>query len=267
MRRAFSAALLALCAAAVGLVFAHDTWMASEGGTVSPGTVLTLDMTSGMSFPALDHAIDPERVGHAFYRLAGKTSEIGQRQKGEKSLRLTVPLDTAGIATVWVDLKPKMIELKPQEVEEYLDEIDVAETIRKAWRDSGDQRRWRELYTKHSKTFVRVGETNDRSWGEPAGKALEFVPESDPTTLWVGDELPVRVMKNGAPLPGFSVGIVHAGDPRDIKRSTDADGRVVVRLDRAGLWLLRCTEVRRSLTTAADWESDFTTMTIEVRPR
>ena len=69
MKRAFSATLLALCPAVVGPAFAHDTWMTPERGSVSPGTALTLDMTSGMAFPALDHAIDPDRIERAFCRL------------------------------------------------------------------------------------------------------------------------------------------------------------------------------------------------------
>ena len=97
--------------------------------------------------------------------------------------------------------------------------------------------------------------------------ALEFVPETDPTRLRVGDELLVRVMKNGATLPGFSVGVVHTGDPHGVLRKTDADGRVGVHLDVAGPWLLRGTELRKSSTSEAEWESDFTTLTIEVRPR
>lgn len=267
MKRAFSATLLALCPAVVGPAFAHDTWMTPERGSVSPGTALTLDMTSGMAFPALDHAIDPDRIERAFCRLGGKTSEIGQRQKGSTSLRLTATLDVPGIATLWVNLKPRVIELKPEQVGEYLEEINATEVVRKAWGGPGDQRVWREIYTKHSKTFVRVGETNDRSWAEPTMMTLEFVPEINPTTLLVGDELRVRLMKNGTPLPDFSVGVVDAGHPHGVQRKTDADGRVVVHLDHAGLWLLRGTELRKSSAGEADWESDFTTLTIEVRPR
>jgi len=96
--------------------------------------------------------------------------------------------------------------------------------------------------------------------------ALELLPEKDPTTLRRGDELPVRVLKRGEALPGISVGIVSEGGRPPVHRATDRDGRIFVHLDRAGLWLLRGTEIRQSSAAGAEWESDFSTLTIDVRP-
>ena len=95
--------------------------------------------------------------------------------------------------------------------------------------------------------------------------ALEIVPEKDPTALHEGDELPVRIFKNGAPFPDFSLNAVVSGDTKGETRKTDAAGRVVFRLTKAGQWLLRGTDVRKSTRSDADWESDFTTLTIEVK--
>jgi len=248
--------------------FAHDTWLLPERGFVSSGTLLALDLTSGMAFPALDSAIDPDRIKQAVCRLGGKSSGVVQLVKSGHSMRLTARLDVAGIATISVDLKPKAIELNPDQVKEYLDEIGAPESIRQAWGGASGQTLWRETYTKHSKTFVRVGEPEtDRSWAEPVGTALEFVPEENPTMLRVGDEFTVRVLKRGSPVGGFAVGIVHEGDATGILRTTDAQGRFTIHLDRPGRWLLRGTDLRRSSTADAGWESDFTTLTIEVRPR
>lgn len=44
-------------------------------------------------------------------------------------------------------------------------------------------------------------------------------------------------------------------------------GRVVFRFDKAGKWLLRGTDVRKSTRTDADWESDFATLTLEVKAK
>jgi len=80
---------IALAAALAGPAFAHDTWLISGRGSVPIGAVVTLDLTSGMEFPALDYAIEPERVEHVVCRLAGTTFEITQREKGAKSFRLS----------------------------------------------------------------------------------------------------------------------------------------------------------------------------------
>ena len=85
--------------------------------------------------------------------------------------------------------------------------------LTQAWyAGKGGAKPWREIYSKHTKAFIRVGRPKaDRSWSEPVGMALEIVPEKDPTTLRAGDEFPVRVLRNGAPLADFSLGIVREG--------------------------------------------------------
>lgn len=244
--------------------WAHDTWLLPTSRFVSPGATVDLDLTSGMAFPQLETAIKPDRVAKSGYRLGGQTSTL-QKQAGSKSLRLRAPLAKEGVATLWVGLAPKSIELKPDQVKEYLDEIGAPAAVRQAWQEQ-TPKRWRELYTKHAKTFVRVGRpAADLSWGEPAGMALEIVPEKDPTQLSAGMELPVRVLRNGAPLPGFAVGLVRQGESQGTLRTTDAQGRIAFKVDRPGLWLLRATDLRKSARQDTDWESDFATMTFEVR--
>ncbi len=248
-----------------GTAIPHDTWLLPDRFQVSPGQRVTLDLTSGMAFPELETGPKRERVESAQCRLAGRTFDISDISAGPKSLRFKTEVHDSGVASFWVKLPPKSIELKPDQVEEYLEEIDAPSPIRKAWTEM-EPKRWRELYSKHQKTFVRVGEAPpaDRSWTEPAGIALEIVPEKDPTALREGDEFPVRVLKNGAPFAGFALNAVAGGATKGETRTTDAAGRAVFKLDKAGPWLLRGTDVRKLEKPEADWESDFTTLTVEV---
>lgn len=246
---------------------AHDTWLIPDRFEVAPKTAITLDLTSGMAFPKLETGPKRERVQTAPCRLAGRIFEISDISAGPNSLRLKSELSETGIATFWVKLPPKSIELKPAEVQEYLDEIDAPAVVRKQWAEM-EPKRWRELYTKHPKTFVRVGEPPaDGSWAEPVGMALEIVPEKDPTALREGDEFPVRVLKNGAPYPEFSVNAVAEGDTKGETRKTDSTGRIVFTLNKAGRWLLRSTDVRKSTKSDADWESDFATLALGVKKK
>lgn len=245
---------------------AHDTWLQPRRASVLPGTIVQLDLTSGEKFPAPDYAIKDDRIEVARARLNGKTVDITQRAAEKKSLELRVALSDPGVATLWISLAPKALELNPKQVKHYLDEIDAPAAVRQSSMPAKGARAWREVYTKHAKTFVRVGRpTADRSWSQPAGLALEIVPEKDPTTLRIGDDFPVRVLKNGSPLADFSLGIVRGGHRSREFKKTDANGRAVFRLAHAGRWLLRGTELRRSAKPAADWESDFTTLTVEVK--
>lgn len=98
----------------------------------------------------------------------------------------------------------------------------------------------------------------------PVGMELEIVPEKDPTRLRSEEELPVRLLKDGKPVPDQAVGLVAAGAKTGSLTKTDADGRVRLRLDRAGWWLIRATLLERSSESDLDWRSHFTTLTVLV---
>ena len=248
---------------------AHDTWLQPRRTSVSPGAIAQIDLTSGDKFATSDAAIKADRIQTAQARLNGKTVIIQPGAPEKKALELRVPLSDPGIATIWVSLAPKSIELNRKEVQHYLDEIGAPALLTQAWYAGKGSKPWREIYSKHAKTFVHVGRPGrtkaDRSWAEPVGMALEIVPEKDPTTLRAGEEFPVRVLRHGAPLADFSLGIVREGKTNRALKKTDTAGRAVFKLGRAGKWLLRGTELRSSNKPATDWESDFTTLSFEVQ--
>jgi uncharacterized GH25 family protein len=251
------------CGVAV-TAFAHDTWLIPEKFNVAPKATVTLNMTSGMEFPKLDAALKPERVQTAKCRLGAQVFDLAQKIAGPHSLQFKSELTDAAVATIWVSLAPRALELKPDEVKHYLEEVDAPAALRQEWTEMKEQR-WRESYSKHTKTFVRVGAPKeDRSWAEPVGAPLEIVPEKDPTALRPGEAFPVRVMKNGEPFADFSLNAVAAGETKGETRKTDAAGRVMFQLGKSGRWMLRGTDIRKSTAPDTDWESDFTTLTIEV---
>ncbi len=268
MKRALSTLMLLIFGGLALNAAAHDTWLQPRRASVLPGTIAQIDLTSGDKFPTFDTAIKADRVEAARVRLNGKTSDIRPSSPEKKSLELRAPLSDPGIATLWLSLAPKSIELNRKEVQHYLDEIDAPALLTQAWYAGKGKaaKPWREIYSKHAKTFVRVGRPKaDRSWSEPVGMPLEIVPEKDPTALRAGDDFPVRVLRNGAPLADFSLGIVREGKTNRAFKKTDTAGRAVFKVARAGKWLLRGTDLRSSSKPGTDWESDFTTLSFVVQ--
>lgn len=255
--------------AAVGLApawpaTAHDTWLLPQRTSANPGQVVSFDLTSGMAFPANEVGVKPDRLARASARLAGKVSDLASDAAGKKAMRLKARFAEPGIAAAWIESKPRSLELKPEQVREYLREIGAWDTVGKKW-ESGGAGRFRESYTKHAKAYVRVGRPEgDASWGEPVGMALELVPDSDPTQLPAGRELVVRLLSNGQPVTDASVGMVAAKAKSGSLSKTDAEGRVRLRPDRAGWWLIRATVVEPVSKPDLDWESRFTTLTVFV---
>ena len=246
-----------------GAAFAHDTWLQGPKLPIASGSTVLFELTSGPSFPALDSAIAADRIEREGIRVGGLTRRFAARSRGKNALRLQAPLAVEGVAVAFVSLKPTALELKPGKVEEYLAEIGEWERLRPEW-EGGHGKRWREQYRKHAKAFLRVGEAlgAPSSWREPVGLELEIVPERDPTLLRPGDALPVVVLALGRPFAGFPLA-ASDGRERHFLR-TDAYGRAAFRFDRPGRWLIAGTWLRKTDKPDTEWESDFTTLTVQV---
>jgi len=248
-----------------GWASAHDTWLLPERFRVGKGEGLGFSLSSGMDFPAPESAVAADRLLTRSVRLAGQTQSLTPGKAG-KALPLLGAAPAEGIAAVWVATRPRTLTLTPEQVDEYLAEIGAADTVGPVWKKSG-QKKWTETYAKLAKTFVRVGEAGDGSWAEPVGLGLELVPEADPTRLRVGDALTLRLLLEGRPLGDFAVGAAPAlpGKPRLLR--TDAQGKVSLRLDQAGPWMVRVTRIVPSPGKPAEWDSAFTTLTVDVLAR
>lgn len=260
-------AVLSLLSAVANLVTARDTWLQPERFAATPGATLEFGLTSADGFNGPETAIQPERVGVVRGRLAGETITFAAPMPGEKTLRFSATLPRPGVAVFGVELKPRVLELAPDKIERYFREIHADDALRAVWAAGPEPRTWRESCGKNAKAFVRVGEppADDRAWAQPLGLRLEIVPERDPTALRVGDELPVRVWKGGAPFAGFTLAFVAAGEAREHVVVTDDAGRARAKLDWPGAWLLHGTDLRRATAAALEWESDFTAMVVDAR--
>jgi uncharacterized GH25 family protein len=257
-----SRALPVLLAALAVPALAHDTWLAATA-RVEPRSLLRMELSSGGAFPDLEHPVPADRLVTSSCRIGGAEVAMGVGPAWQYALRLRAWMAAPGIATCRVALGPRTLDLQPDEVRHYLDEIGAQGTVGPLWAKAPEPRVWRETYTKHAKAIVRVGETSDGSWREPVGLALELVPLADPTRLRAGDTLTVRVLKAGRPLAGLALRAVTRGRPAALV-TTDAAGEATIALPSAGAWLIAGTELRPSVARPGEWESDFTTLTLDV---
>ena len=251
------------------LASAHETWLLPSSMRVAIGRTVTLDITSGMGFPANELPIDPKRVVRAEVRMNGEVERLRAPRATRRALRYRWTPRQAGVAAISIALGPRSLELEPKLIEEYLTEIRADATVRAQWDSVPLPRRWREMYTKNATSFVRVGKPgDDPGLTSPLGLDLEIVPESDPTALTAGDTLPVRVYLRGAPLAGFPVGARREGAAESSAAfvTTDAAGRARIAFPRAGRWLLFGTKLHRVHEPSLEWRSEFVTVTLGVLP-
>jgi uncharacterized GH25 family protein len=243
---------------------AHDTWIVCDTPTIAAGGKALFHITSGMEFPKFESAPEPLRLKRADWRLGGQTGNATSFEKGEKSTTVGGRVTSEGTGVVCVEFHPKDIDLEPDEVEHYLDEIGAPEAVKRAWKEAGENAPFHETYTKRAKTYVRVGNGGeDKSCLGSTGFAIDFLPDRDPTALKPGDTLAIKVVRGGDDeIEGLAVGAVCGADGTTTMLRTNQNGTVVVPIHAGGWWMIRATELRRHAD--GTWESDFTTMTFHV---
>jgi hypothetical protein len=254
---------IALLAIVVTATFAHDTWIVCDPAVVPSGRTLSIRMTSGEKFPAFETAPEAERVAKAEWRIGDKRGTITEFKQEAKTLVASGRVTTDGVAVIAVEFHPKEIELPADQVSEYLEEIGAPESVRRAYEKDGVKAGWHETYTKHAKTYVRIGEGGDASGAlGTVGFNIDFLPDSDPTALKVGDTLAMKVIRGGNELESSPVFVVCGATGETIMPRTNKTGMILVKVTSPGWWMVRTTELRRQ--SAGVWESDFTTMTFYV---
>jgi hypothetical protein len=262
MRRLLAAGFVTLAGAAVCL--AHDTWLSPSSYSAAAGESVSFALTSGMEFPKLDSAIKPERVARAGFRLGAETGELKEFKAAERSLRFEQSFTRAGVATVWLQLGARDIELTDEDVAHYFEEIRAPREVEEAWARQKGKEKWKELYTKCAKTFVSIGNsTADDSWQTPVGVTLEIIPLQNPTTIKAGATAKFRLLRNGEPLPNAAL-VLQNGGAKPSYEWTTPEGVATFQLRNPGPAMITSVHLRPP-DQGKPWESEFTTITFEVK--
>ena len=263
------AALLGLALAFAAGAAAHDTWLVPGAFRVTAGQPVKVSLNTSEDFPTSDGAPTPDRVERFEAVSATGRAEVTGYRVEEKSLVAEVT-PGPGLTLVAAVTKPRLIVLEEKDFntyisEEGLDSIVAARAARGESFAAG-----RERYSKVAKlALCAEGDSaSERRFRQPLGLRLEIVPLTNPCGLRAGDTLVVQVMFEGRPLANVGVGAGTTGSHGHhypYRQRTDAAGRAVVRLDRAGPWFVRVLHmVPATEFEDADWQSWFSTLTFSV---
>lgn len=276
-------------AAAVGVLaigaattpgWAHDFWLVPNAFRSAPGVELVIRGQTSSLFPTSVSAVTVDRVADARLISAARTTRIRNLSTAGSSLMLRHRPANSGQHTVAVRLTPRLVRESPASFREYMRLEGAPEALERYEREGrlptdSIMRR----YAKYAKTFIEVGAGGARSFGIAAGHPTELMPLSDPARLRPGDTLRVRLLFQGAPVPGAHVhaGAVPSGPgvadsaaaraaaSRDVSLTSDAEGVVAVAIDRPGLWNVRNIHIVPAPTgSGADWDVHWSTIVFRV---
>lgn len=158
--------------------------------------------------------------------------------------------------------KPEYVHLLEEKFITYLKKEglnDVVEMYR-----SGEPRyqRRREFYQRCAKTLLKTHNHSDQKiayWGESLGYDLELTPLNSP---FESNLLKLQLSYNGRPLPNRQVVAFTKEQPEQKQlQISDAEGRVEIKLDRPGFWLVKSVHMIPYEGRKADWISYWASLT------
>ena len=137
---------------------------------------------------------------------------------------------------------------------------------------SGTQKtKGRERYTRYLKTILQIGEPRTENALKPIGHRIEIIPLKNPYSLHLNEDLDVRVVYEGSPLPNHKVMatyISYSDIPEDYAQTvlTDQDGIARFRINQKAIWMIRSNVmIPRVNDPNADWESFWANLTFQMK--
>jgi len=204
---------------------AHMFWLNVNHYNAKVGEPVQVDIGFGHKFPT-DEKIKAERL--AFIKAVGPGGKPVALKKISTSRYEFVP-QAAGVYAISAQLVPGFVTRTPK---------GMKLQSKKGVFDAN----FCFHFDMAAKTLVSAGNPK-QGFARRTRSTLEIIPQKSLDTLKAGDTLPVKVMYQGQALKGAEVRFTHDGWPDPNKPfatlgKTDAQGKIQVKLDKAGRWLL-----------------------------
>jgi hypothetical protein len=180
-----------------------------------------------------------------------------------------VKVGAAGTYVIGASTRPNGLALAGKDFNAYLQEDGIPDVLA-ARRQAGElEKPARELYHKHVKALIQVGEQRSEHFGTELGYPAEIVPLENPYALARGATLRVRTLVDGKPVANQYV--LYGGrtpsegriEQRDVR--SDAEGIARIPLRGAGTWYVKFIHMARVQGDTVDYESKWATLTFQVR--
>lgn len=252
--------LAVLVLAFAGSSFAHEYWLEPETFFPKVGEKINLRMYLGEGLK-----IEEERPYQAektafFTQFFGKISSPAKNNQ-DKSMPFYSYTHFGGAGNHMFALERNWsyITLEPTKFEDYLREDGIEYVIAERAKLGEAGKDGRERYSRFIKTLLQVGDKRDDTYKTRSGLRLDITPLENPYSKKVGESLAFEIRFDGKPLVGRTV-FADNRDGENISKTrfvTNQKGRVNVKLERRGVWLVRLVFMQRCKADCgdADWES------------
>lgn len=251
------------------LLSSHELFLKTNSHFMEPDANVELYLFNGTfdqgeNIITRDRIIDPKVIGPA-YRFVPDSGDFFDK---ETVTFLSLKTGSPGTYVAGISTLPRIIELSSKDFREYLEHEGLDDVINERNRRGIAGQAAREKYSKHVKAILQVGDDRTRDFAQPMDYPIEFIPLENPYELSVGDSLPFQLLFQGRPLANQVVHFSFRNDGENTTEGstrTDQNGKLVIELTESGKWYIATIHMAESPEEGLDYESNWATLTFEVK--
>lgn len=253
------------------LLSSHELFLKSDTYFLKKNKEVTLYLYNGTfdlseNIISRDRIINPRIVGPDFeYQPADED----YYDKGDVTY-LKFKTGKAGTYTAGISTKPRAIELSGEDFTGYLEHEGLDDVIAERADLGISDEEAREKYSKHVKTILQVDKRRTDHYATALNYPIEFIPLKNPYELSPGDEMSFRLLYLGEPLGNKTVHIssrenIKITEGKESALKTNSRGEVSFTVDKGGHWYIATIHMIESNEDDYDYESNWATLTFEVK--
>lgn len=239
-------------------VFAHEYWFEPETFFSARGdkTAVHLYVGDGLVKDREERVYQPEKTPMFQLFSTYKTWDLKTSLTEGQMPIYNFSAEKTGNYLLAMERNWSYIKLEAQKFEDYLREDGMEYIIAERAKLGENQKEGRERYSRFIKSLLQVGDKRDDTYKKLIGLKLEIMPLENPYSKKVGDKLNFQVLFDGKPLANRAIYADNRNSETQ-KMTTDKNGKITVKLDKSGLWLVRLVNMQRCQKDCAeaDWES------------
>ena len=186
----------------------------------------------------------------------------------EKTALMDIQTSGAGTYLVGISTKPREIDLKAAEFNDYLQHDGIPDTLAERRKHRELSKDVRERYSKHVRAVFQVGEVLSEDYKTPLHYPVEIIPQQNPYALRVGQRLTVictlegKAIANQFVMAGWESPNGRTGS---LTTRTDASGMATIKLGGAGKWYVKMIHMTPLSDPKLNYESKWASLTFEIR--
>lgn len=269
MKRSLEILVFTLFVAAIA-ASAHDLFLKLDSYFLQPHSVAVVRLLNG-TFSRSDGPVARDR-----FRDVSLISN-GSRQSGvevfswrdeEKTTVMAIQTNDPGTYLVGASTKPKEIDLKAADFNEYLQHDGIPDTLAERRRKKELNKDVRERYSKHVRAIFQVGDKLTDDYKQKLGYPVEIIPQQNPYALKAGQTLTVLCMLDGNPLTNQFVMAGWEspdGKPHTLATRSDGNGLARLNLKASGKWYVKLIHMTPLAEPTLNYESRWATLTFEIK--